>query len=127
MPKREPKTPVISILRDASMEVHVLEGRVIKYLDDGRPQDLHDTARVKEAMELVRQRMPKLTELQRNVLCHIIEHTRLHGYQPSYIEISEHFGWSSPYAAGSHIYGAWTKGYCTPVGNRAIAIYRELL
>lgn len=54
--------------------------------------------------------MPPLTKKQSEVLAFIREHIEDHGYAPSYREIGEHFGLSSPATVHTHVQSLVEKG-----------------
>lgn len=63
----------------------------------------------------------KLTEIQKNVLRFIAKHISVMGYQPSYREIGDRFGWTSPNAARGHLLAMEKKGVVMITGeSRAI-------
>lgn len=54
--------------------------------------------------------MSKLTKKQTEVLAHIREHISREGYAPSYREIADHFGLSSPATVHGHVQALVEKG-----------------
>jgi len=69
----------------------------------------------------------KLTERQAEVLNFIIEHLGDQGYPPTVAEIADHFGFSSPNAAASHLNALRKKGYIRvePRASRGIEVLRR--
>ncbi|MBI4714015.1 transcriptional repressor LexA [Candidatus Uhrbacteria bacterium] len=70
--------------------------------------------------------MPPLTKKQAEILVYIREHIKEHGYAPSYREIGEHFGLSSPATVYTHIQTLVEKGEIT-VGEEGEARSIELV
>jgi len=50
------------------------------------------------------------TARQRDMLEFIARHVYEHGYQPSYREICDHFGWAHPSAVSCHMMALARKG-----------------
>jgi SOS-response transcriptional repressor LexA len=63
-----------------------------------------------------------LTRKQEMVLRHIFEVTMRRGFQPSFIEVAEHFGWTNRTAALCHIKALRLKGYVGPSTNESRAL-----
>jgi repressor LexA len=70
--------------------------------------------------------MPPLTKKQAEILAHIRTHIKNRGYAPSYREIGEHFGLSSPATVYTHIQTLVEKGEIT-VGDEGEARSIELV
>lgn len=67
-------------------------------------------------------RKKPLTEKQKDVLRYIARHVLKMGFQPSYEEISRHFGWSRKTAARAHLVAIEKKGVIVLTGeSRAVA------
>lgn len=63
-----------------------------------------------------------LTKRQKQILDFISEHVMANGYAPSYREIAEHFGLSSPATVFEHIKALEDKGYLRAEVNAARSI-----
>lgn len=63
-----------------------------------------------------------LTETQKNVLRYIAKHISVMGFQPSYREIADRFGWTSPNAARNHLLAMQKKGVVLIAGRESRAI-----
>jgi len=61
-----------------------------------------------------------LTKQQQKVLVYIAKSIDKKGIQPSYREIMQHFGFSSPGAVLGHLKACEKKGYCKRSGCRAV-------
>ncbi len=70
--------------------------------------------------------MPPLTKKQAEILAYIRTHIKNRGYAPSYREIGEHFGLSSPATVYTHIQTLVEKGEIT-VGDEGEARSIELV
>lgn len=69
-----------------------------------------------------------LTKKQSEILAHIREHIDEHGYAPSYREIADAFGLSSPSTVHEHVQSLIEKGYLTSSEDgeaRSIAIVED--
>ncbi len=65
-----------------------------------------------------------LTEKQKDVLRYIARHIDKLGFQPSFREISDHFGWKSPVSARHHLLAMEKKGVVVLGGeSRAVSFY----
>ena len=62
-----------------------------------------------------------LSELEEKLLRHIARHVEEHGYQPSYREIADSFGWSSCGYIATLVAKMGERGIVTPKGSRAVA------
>lgn len=63
-----------------------------------------------------------LTERQKDILRYIARHVMKMGFQPSYREIADHFGWASVGATRSHLAALERKGAIILTGeSRAVA------
>ena len=64
--------------------------------------------------------MTPLTDQQRDVLAYIAQHINRRGFQPSYREIAEHFGWASAAYVTVLVSRMENKGWVARMGSRAI-------
>ncbi|MDD5567502.1 MAG: winged helix-turn-helix transcriptional regulator, partial [Patescibacteria group bacterium] len=61
----------------------------------------------------------RLTKKQKEILDFVIEFIKVSGYSPSYREIADHLGLSSPATIHEHIRGLEDKGYLKAQEGRA--------
>ena len=66
----------------------------------------------------------KPTKKQADVLRYIAKHILKMGFQPSYREISDHFGWSSPCAARHHLQAMEKKGMVVITGESRAVLFK---
>jgi repressor LexA len=70
--------------------------------------------------------MPPLTKKQSEILAYIRSHLSEHGYAPSYREIADHFGLSSPATVHQHVQSLTEKGVIA-IGDEGEARSIELV
>jgi SOS-response transcriptional repressor LexA len=63
-----------------------------------------------------------LTRKQEAVLRHIFGETMRNGYQPSFMEVCTHFGWSNRNATQCFVVALRRKGYIGPGTNESRAL-----
>jgi SOS-response transcriptional repressor LexA len=63
-----------------------------------------------------------LTRRQEQVLRRIFEETMRNGYQPSFMEVCSHFGWSNRNATQCHVKALRLKGYLGGSTNESRAL-----
>ena len=66
--------------------------------------------------------MNKLTKRQKEVLDFITDYLKEHEYAPSYLEIAQHFGISSPATIHQHVKALEDKGHLKAVNNQKRAL-----
>ena len=66
----------------------------------------------------------KLTTKQADVLRYMAQHILKLGYQPTYREIGNHFGWSSPCAAQHHLQAMEKKGVVVITGESRAVLFK---
>lgn len=64
----------------------------------------------------------ELTRQQERVFHFIFERTMRDGYQPSFVEVAEHFGWGNRTATHCHVVALRLKGYIGPGTNESRAL-----
>jgi repressor LexA len=66
----------------------------------------------------------KLTKKQADVLRYIAQHILKMGFQPSYREISDHFGWASSVSARHHLMAMEKKGVVVITGESRAVLFK---
>ena len=70
----------------------------------------------------------KITKLEHKLLCHIAVHTEKHGYQPTYREIAEDWGYRSPGYIHALVLKLKKRGVVVVNGYRAVSFdYKNYL